>query len=254
MKIFGIGLNKTGTLTLTSALEVLGYKISHWTHHIEIANSLLENNINFSLLNEYDGITDLPIPAIYKKLDVAYPRSKFILTLRDKEKWIKSAERHYARSTKNWPHFETYLTYGTWVFDKALFLKKYDEHYQDVMTYFKDRPEDLLVLNFETGDGWNELSSFFGKETPKIPFPHLNNSLKNKKKTVLLDVDVLRLTPKFDLKDFSGYEVVKYLEDRLDENLKLKLKNEKLAKDLDEMKNSLSWKLTSVFRFLFSKK
>lgn len=59
-KGFGIGLSKTGTISLFAALALLGYRAA-----------------------EHDVATDLPLAAFYPQLDERYPGSKFILTLRD---------------------------------------------------------------------------------------------------------------------------------------------------------------------------
>jgi 3'(2'), 5'-bisphosphate nucleotidase len=42
------------------------------------------------------------------------------------------------------------------------------------MDYFKDRPQDLLVIDVTAGEGWEKLCPFLGKPTPDIPFPKAN--------------------------------------------------------------------------------
>jgi len=79
MKIFGIGLPKTGTTSLTIALEMLGYTSRHspmecfTLHHGELS-------VNQKKIDKYDALTDLPIPHFYPELDICFPNSKFILT------------------------------------------------------------------------------------------------------------------------------------------------------------------------------
>ena len=48
----------------------------------------------------------------------------------------------------------------------------YDLHIKNVKEYFKDRPEDLLIMNIFEGDGWEKLCCFLSKPVPDIPFPH----------------------------------------------------------------------------------
>lgn len=43
------------------------------------------------------------------------------------------------------------------------------------MDHFKDRPDDLLVVDFTQGAGWNELCEFLGHPVPDAPFPHAND-------------------------------------------------------------------------------
>ena len=57
-------------------------------------------------------------------------------------------------------------------------IEIYNKHNQEVKAYFKNRPNDLLVVDFTTGAGWEELCNFLQVPIPEIPFPHANN--KNK--------------------------------------------------------------------------
>jgi hypothetical protein len=42
------------------------------------------------------------------------------------------------------------------------------------MEYFRDRPDDLLVMDVEKGDNWKELCGFLGIDIPDAPFPWKN--------------------------------------------------------------------------------
>jgi hypothetical protein len=53
-------------------------------------------------------------------------------------------------------------------------IERYTRHNQEVMDYFQDRPQSLLVVDWENGDGWQELCGFLGREIPREPFPHAN--------------------------------------------------------------------------------
>ena len=46
------------------------------------------------------------------------------------------------------------------------------------MAYFENKPGKLLVLNLDTGIGWNALCAFLGKRMPSAPFPHKNKTAK----------------------------------------------------------------------------
>ncbi len=64
--------------------------------------------------------------------------------------------------------------YGTKEYDREKLKIAYDRHSQEVKEYFKDRTEDLLVM--EVGEGaWEALCNFLGKDKPSIPFPHRNS-------------------------------------------------------------------------------
>ena len=84
IKIFGIGLSRTGTLSLTEALKELGYRTVHYPPIPKF----------FKYIDENDAFTDITVSCNYKILDKKYLGSKFILTIRDKESWLKSCENH----------------------------------------------------------------------------------------------------------------------------------------------------------------
>ena len=65
--------------------------------------------------------------------------------------------------------------------DKANTLAVYNAHNEGVLAYFKDRPDDLLVLDIAKGEGWEPLCKFLGCPVPAAPFPHANNKLKEPK-------------------------------------------------------------------------
>ena len=175
-KVFGIGLQRTGTTTLTSALRLLGYRSFHFPAH-------LWDDPEHPLLDEYDAFFDNPIPLIYKDLDARFPGSKFILTTRDEEGWLKSCEWLFTEMREEWG-FDTSArlkamhthAYGTNHFDEEAFRRAFRSHRDDVRAYFADRPGDLLVLDIAEEDKWTPLCDFLGVDRPTVPFPHQNPS------------------------------------------------------------------------------
>ena len=96
-KIFGIGLSRTGTKSLTLALNMLGFKVAHYPDDEITLKELMAEKYNFSILNDFDGITDITVAPFYAQLDNLFPDSKFILTIRDKESWLRSVETHFGK-------------------------------------------------------------------------------------------------------------------------------------------------------------
>jgi len=178
-KIFGVGLSRTGTTSLSSALSILGYNSLHnpsrmmWLHNDNLG-------INNYYADGLDALIDTPIPLFYEELDNAYSDSKFILTVRDPEEWAESAKKHFTktramiRSLTHGKEIKRYLNelYGSEVFNEETWVRAFIEHEQRVKEYFADRPEDLLVLDVCGGQGWDELCSFLDTREPYIPFPH----------------------------------------------------------------------------------
>jgi len=175
-KIFGIGLNKTGTTTLGRCAKILGYR------YTECDRGLLEDVIlrnDFTRIRQtverFDLFEDWPWPLIYKDLDRMYPGSRFILTTRKNENvWLDSLKSHSMRTSPlqhcrklaygyNFPHGH-----------EQEHLELYRRHNDNVRAYFKDRDRDFLEICWENGDGFEKLCKFLGREVPAVPLPHAN--------------------------------------------------------------------------------
>ena len=166
-KIFGIGLSRTGTTSLTHALRLVDINIIHYPTQSQIFNP------------DNSGCCDIPVIRFYKELDEKFPNSKFIYTIREKKEWMKSIKAHFERhksSNKNpWELSNRLAIYGRIEFDEKVFSDVYRRHDQDVRKYFSNREQDLLIINICNGDGWNKLLPFINMDTtPSVPFPHTN--------------------------------------------------------------------------------
>ncbi len=175
-KVFGIGLNKTGTTTLGQCGRILGLRCT------SCSKPLLEDFVLRSDLTEirrvadaYDLFEDWPWPLIYRELDAMYPGSKFILTVRSSEsRWLESLKKHSMR-THPLNHCRK-LAYGYSYPHKhpAEHLEFYREHNRQVREYFAGRTDAFLEVCWENGDGLKTLCSFLGLECPEVSLPHAN--------------------------------------------------------------------------------
>lgn len=184
MKIFGIGLSRTGTKSLTAALQRLGYRIVHFPTDRKTYRDLAGGTCRFSILERYDGITDITCIPYIRCLDTLYAGSKFLLTVRDKKSWLESMEKHLALNplSRKLPDILTerkvrrllrLKVYGRIDYEAGSFSRLYDDHNAFVQSYFDGRPSQFLVLNIIAGEGWERLCSFLGKPVPQEPFPHM---------------------------------------------------------------------------------
>lgn len=180
--IFGIGLGRTGTRSLTDALCMLGLKAVHWDNRgAHVLDGWHESDL--SLPDGLDAFIEGPFVRWWRVADRLYPGSRFILTTRDKEQWLASVERWMQRSTPpigdEW--FNRRLLYwGTNRFHRDIFSAIWDEHHESISRYFQGR-DDFLVLNIAaTADTelWSALGSFTSRDAPDLPFPHRNQSSK----------------------------------------------------------------------------
>ena len=172
-KIFGIGRNKTGTASLSAALHILGIPSIHNPGVVEKAIELERQNGKplLSTLSQYKAFFDDPISYIYKELDILYPGSLFIYTVRRLDNWIASQIR-FQRICHQPDDCPEHLAYEVDV--KAL-IADYEAHDKDVREYFKDRPKDFLMFNICGKEGWKELCTFLKCDILTGDFPWLNN-------------------------------------------------------------------------------
>lgn len=177
-KVFGIGLGKTGTTSLTEALEELGYnKAIHFP--------IDDHNMSLVLNGYYDAATDTPIARDYKKLLELYPEAGFILTTRELQSWLKSMETHMTKGRgkhgarrSNIAKLRTDL-YGSKKFDRELYEQAFKTHLMNVIEHFTEtgNMDRLLIHSFSDNPGWEVLCKFLELEVPDIDFPHLNKGV-----------------------------------------------------------------------------
>lgn len=178
-KVFGVGFQKTGTSSLGIALEDLGYRVaSYWQFRdfatdAGVTREKLWGRMKEVLATSFDAGKDTPFPVFYRELDQEFPGSKFILVIRDAEKWYQSALDDFGRH----PNEVHRLIYGVPAPAgcKDVWVERYERHNRDVQDYFRGRPNDLLTLRLDAGEvGWASICPFLGVETPDKPWPHAN--------------------------------------------------------------------------------
>lgn len=176
-KVFCIGFQKTGTTSLEVALQSMGYTVKSCFGRELTLERLRQTFVQAGLeiAREYDAVEDMPWPLMFRELDEAFPGARFILTLRDTDRWLTSICKHFGNN----PHVMQQLTYGedaaAPLGNEERYRQVYEAHNKAVLDYFAERPQDLLVLRLEDGDGWDKLAPFLGLENaPSGPFVHTN--------------------------------------------------------------------------------
>ena len=209
IKVIGAGFSRTGTFSLRSALEHLGFRKCY--HMTEILNDHPEHigvwrdaydgkRVDWSsLFSGFQATVDLPGCLFYKQILNDYPNAKVILTLRDPDSWYNSMERTIYQSklrgypsapsfrkiihrimkkpsrSKEFGDFHDHLVWDGFFeghfTDKDFAIKVYLEHVEKVKKLVP--PEKLLVM--EINEGWEPLCNFLKVPIPdSTPFPHLN--------------------------------------------------------------------------------
>lgn len=173
-RIFGIGLSKTCTTSLALAMKTLGYKCKHNPKHPRD-------------IEKAQFCNDILIAKTFEFLDKKYPGSKFIYTIRDRNNWLNSCERHF---TQGMTAVDA-LAYQAICFDKEHWLKIYDCHNKKILEYFTNRQDDLLILDIEKegNNSWDKIMSFLKikahLELPNFPYVNVTNEIETFRKTIL---------------------------------------------------------------------
>lgn len=201
-KVFCIGLFKTGTTSIESALKDFGYKMGLQPQ----AELLMEDwaRRDFWRIVEYcktaDAFQDVPfsLDFTYPILDYAFPGSKFILTVRNNaDEWYASLIRFHAQIMgvegkptvedlksfiyleKGWSWRQQQIIFGadeSTLYDEKIYKSYYSNHNDQVLEYFRFRPKDLLVLNLAHSSAMQSLCEFLGVKYDGQLMPHLNKS------------------------------------------------------------------------------
>lgn len=176
-KVIGVGLNKTGTKTLADALSHWGYRNASYSIEAFQLYQRQEWGSLREICDQFDSFEDWPWPLMSRQFDAWYPDAKFVLTVRNSaEKWFRSLCRMYVRFGPL-VHFEQHI-YGHAIpqGQRQAHIDYYTNHNSMMRTQFAQRPDKLLELCWENGDGWDKLAHFVGHPTPDISLPHRNRS------------------------------------------------------------------------------
>lgn len=161
-KVFAIGFNKTATTSIHAVFVSAGLFATHdiaWRRTASLVRHYC-----------YQGFSDGP-PDDFTALDRHFPRSRFVLNVRNLDEWLDSRIEHirykHAKGEVSpepmWQVTEEAIT--DWI-------RSRNAHHLRVLDHFRDRPGDLLVLNFiRDGDAARKLSAFIdGPETMARPY------------------------------------------------------------------------------------
>lgn len=198
MRIFIIGFNKTATRTLHYFFKGNGLNAIHWDdgnlvevfeRNIKLGKKLLfdgvtlnkevnsdckyEDAIVFSDMTSYGSLIVKDPKDYYKQLDKEYPNSKFILNIRDVDSWILSRLRHITKNLGGM--LERDMKFYKCDMDNSIkrWRLLHSEHTTDVISYFKNRPNDLLIYNIFK-DNPQKIVDFF-KDIYKLDLSYWNH-------------------------------------------------------------------------------
>jgi hypothetical protein len=217
-KIFCIGYNKTGTTSLELVLSALGYKCPvQEEQEIRIVKQLYEGNFQplIEFCHQYEAFQDMPFSqgVVYAQVDCLFPNSKFILTVRDPNKWFDSLTRFhlngilkrqgveslehineatfknktvylyenysYENAKRQISKVENNRLMHDWslLYNKDYRIKIYEERNKEIIKYFQNRLDSLLVIDFEQEKDISKILDFLNLPAKlNMQMPHLNRS------------------------------------------------------------------------------
>jgi hypothetical protein len=189
LEVIGAGFGRTGTLTLKTALETLGFGPCH--HMIEvIANpdqlpfwnrAVQGGPIDWEeIYGPYKATVDWPSCHFYAGLAEFYPKAKVILSKRDPERWYESMRDTILKTLETFTGEDHPMIFVSRIISEATFANDYSR--DNVIAAFKRHnaeveqriPADRLLV-FEAKDGWEPLCAHLGVPVPDEPFPHVND-------------------------------------------------------------------------------
>lgn len=185
-KVFGIGFQKTGTTSLGTIFDALGYKVAGYNEFRPLIgrDALTWDEVEaraMELAAKLDGGKDTPWPLLYRELDKTFPGAKFIHVTRDTDAWLKSATKDF----QDYPNALHRLIYGS---DGPLgheqaWVERYERHNREVAAYFADRPDDYLHIRLEDGVTYEKVCGFLGEPLVGTGAPKANTYTKKRFKT-----------------------------------------------------------------------
>jgi hypothetical protein len=203
VKVIGVGVGRTGTLSLKAALERLGLgPCFHGRHVLDHPDRLplwraaaAGERVDWTaLLSGYASTVDWPGAAFWRPLAATFPEAKLILTRRDADAWYDSVQStiyrmfgdgppdaRVDRARQVVPGLDVFTEFhrriiwdgffGGRFADRAYAIRAYEQHNAAIV---RETPADRLLI-ISPGAGWEPLCDFLGIPAPDEPYPHLND-------------------------------------------------------------------------------
>ncbi|WP_405231942.1 sulfotransferase family protein [Lentisalinibacter salinarum] len=193
LSVIGTGVGRTGTYSLKLALNRLGVGPCH--HMEEVLHNMpaqvplwsaaAGGKPDWSRIYEgYGSAVDWPTAGFFRELAREYPSARFVLTLRDPERWADSfgatiytllAGRDQApEEMRAWLDMASSVIARTGFppgLDRDGLVKAFTAHNDAVREAV---PADRLLV-FEVKQGWQPLCAFLGVPVPDEEFPRTNH-------------------------------------------------------------------------------
>jgi hypothetical protein len=189
LEVIGAGFGRTGTLTLKTALEMLGFGPCH--HMVEVIEhpeqlpfwnkAVRGDTVDWEdVYGTYKATVDWPGCHFYAQLADFYPKAKVILSKRDPERWYESMSETILKTLDIFMGDDHPMVFVSRLISRKTFdddfsrenvLAAFERHNAEVQRRI---PADRLLV-FEVAQGWEPLCAFLGVPVPAEPFPRVND-------------------------------------------------------------------------------
>lgn len=197
MKVICAGPAKTGTKSISKALQLLGFTVYNWEeqtfdfldHWVDVFQNGVKPDVK-RVYENADAVVDMPGKFFFEEILEGFPDCKVILSERDEDSWVGSlANQIEVFNTATFALkplvllsptikklFFVLLAFTDAMFGSHdpkstyVFRKRFRIHNDRVKSVVP--PDKLLVYNIK--QGWKPLCDFLECDIPNVPFPHEN--------------------------------------------------------------------------------
>jgi hypothetical protein len=216
MRVLCLGASRTGTSSLCSALDTLGYKTYHMEENIknprrffplwiEALSAKFKNKgrpfgkAEFDkIFADYDACSDLPTALFADELIDIYKDAKVVLSVRDPDKWIQSMQQtiYLAHSWSSWDWLKYWdagfvtlwrkcdlMDWDAWLGENGrrdFLSEEYGNLSKQRLVEHQLHVQKVTpadrLLVWKPQDGWKPLCDFLGHDIPSEEFPHARDT------------------------------------------------------------------------------
>ena len=193
LKVIGAGVGRTGTYSLKLAINQIGLGPCH--HMEEVLHNMSVQVPLWSaaasgqpdwprIFLGYRSTVDWPTACFFRDLVKEFPAAKFVLTVRDPERWADSFNAtiykllgsvdEAPQEKRAWLEMASEVIAKTGFppgLDRDALVKAFISHNEAV----KEAVPASRLLEFQVKDGWQPLCNFLEVPVPTTDFPRTNH-------------------------------------------------------------------------------
>lgn len=197
LQVIGSGFGRTGTLSLKTALEDLGFgrchhmeevfanppQVAHWVGLA--AGQPLDLAAAFA---GYRAQVDWPGAHVWRELAAAFPDARVIHSVRPEPIWWNSFSKTIGKVMAIYPtlpappHLRAMLDAARQFIGHDTFADAFTDR-DAALAAYRRRTDEVKaaipaarLLVYDVAEGWEPLCRFLGVKQPATPFPHLNTT------------------------------------------------------------------------------